>query len=54
MLNATLDEPDKFCTACFTGNYPVPLTDEQYNELGRDVDKDWARMQLDRVLRAVQ
>lgn len=53
MLNATWDEPGKFCTACFTGQYQVPLTDEQYAELGRDADKDWARIELDKVMRTV-
>ncbi|KKJ01697.1 amidophosphoribosyltransferase [Prochlorothrix hollandica] len=27
MVNTTLNEPEHFCTACFTGDYPVPVPD---------------------------
>ena len=27
MVNTTLDDPSHFCTACFTGSYPVPVPD---------------------------
>ncbi|MEB3275148.1 MAG: amidophosphoribosyltransferase [Prochlorothrix sp.] len=27
MVNTTLDDPGHFCTACFTGDYPVPVPD---------------------------
>ncbi|MBI5058548.1 amidophosphoribosyltransferase [candidate division KSB1 bacterium] len=54
MLHSTHDDPDRYCAACFTGKYPVPLTEAQYATLGTEADKDWARMQLDRVLRSVE
>jgi amidophosphoribosyltransferase len=28
MIDATRQEPDRLCTACFTGKYPVELPDE--------------------------
>jgi amidophosphoribosyltransferase len=28
MIGATRQPPDQLCTACFTGNYPIPLPDE--------------------------
>ncbi|PSO63067.1 MAG: amidophosphoribosyltransferase [Cyanobacteria bacterium QH_2_48_84] len=28
MLEATGEDPDSFCTACFTGDYPVPIPEE--------------------------
>ena len=32
MIEATGAEPDSFCTACLSGNYPtdVPLTDSKF------------------------
>ena len=35
MLTATYDDPGRYCTACFTGNYPVPLSDEDKHEPAR-------------------
>jgi amidophosphoribosyltransferase len=35
MIAATRQSPDKLCTACFTGTYPVPLPED--DKLGKDV-----------------
>ncbi len=53
MLAAAADEPGRYCAACFTGKYPVKLCDEQYEEIYRHSDEEWARAELDRVLKSV-
>ena len=54
MLAATREDPDKFCTACFTGNYQVPLAAEERQELLSDSDQEWARTELERVLGSLE
>jgi len=34
MLKAVGDAPDRFCVACFNGEYPIPFTDEEIKQLG--------------------
>lgn len=34
MLAATGLSPEKFCTACFSEDYPIPFTDEERQQLG--------------------
>ena len=34
MLKAVSNPPDKFCVACFNGDYPIPFTDDEINQLG--------------------
>ncbi len=54
MLSATRDEPANYCTACFSGRYPVALKDPaQLAEL-TEPDKEWARAELERVLRSME
>ncbi|MBK6909681.1 MAG: amidophosphoribosyltransferase [bacterium] len=54
MLSATRDAPSNYCTACFSGNYPVALKDPaQLAELA-EPDKEWARAELERVLRTME
>lgn len=53
MLQATYDQPERFCTACFTGRYPVPLSEQDHETLFEYSEKDWARAELDRVLRSL-
>jgi len=54
MLAATRDEPSNYCTACFSGQYAVPLKDPaQLAELS-EPDKEWARAELERVLRTME
>ncbi|MFZ5433381.1 MAG: amidophosphoribosyltransferase [Calditrichota bacterium] len=53
MLAATYDDPGHYCTACFTGNYPIPLPEEESQELFQYSNKEWARHELERVLRSL-
>lgn len=54
MLSATKDSPSNYCTACFSGRYPVALKDPaQLAEL-TEPDKEWARAELERVLRSME
>ncbi len=54
VLEATRDTPSHYCTACFSGQYPVKLSDPaQIAELA-EPDKEWARAELERVLRAME
>jgi amidophosphoribosyltransferase len=34
MLKAVSSSPYRFCVACFNGEYPIPFTDEEINQLG--------------------
>ena len=34
MLKAVSSPPYRFCVACFNGEYPIPFTDEEINQLG--------------------
>ncbi|MEK6713875.1 MAG: amidophosphoribosyltransferase [Nitrospirota bacterium] len=34
MLKAVSNPPDKFCVACFNGEYPIPFSDDEINQLG--------------------
>lgn len=54
MLAATREDPGMFCTACFTGNYQVPLSTEERAELLSEGNAEWARGELDRVLRSIE
>ncbi|MDD5088014.1 MAG: phosphoribosyltransferase family protein, partial [bacterium] len=54
MLEATYSDPGHFCTACFTGEYPVPLSEDQNESLFQYSDKEWARAELERVLKAIE
>ncbi|MCC6476923.1 amidophosphoribosyltransferase [bacterium] len=54
MLASTRDKPTNYCTACFSGVYPVALTDPaQLAELV-EPDKAWAKAELERVLRSIE
>jgi amidophosphoribosyltransferase len=53
MLEATYDDPDKYCTACFTGQYAVPLSEDENRSLLDYTDKEWAKSELDRVLKSL-
>lgn len=54
VLAATRDTPSNYCTACFSGKYPVALQDPlQIAEL-TEPDKEWARAELERVLRSME
>ena len=54
MLAATRDTPTNYCTACFSGRYAVPLKDPaQLAEL-TEPDKEWARAELERVLKTME
>jgi amidophosphoribosyltransferase len=54
MLAATHDEPDKYCTACFTGKYPVQLSDSENHILHEFSDKEWAKAELERVIKSLE
>ena len=54
MLAATYDDPGRYCTACFTGNYPVPLSEEESRSLREDTDQEWAQAELERVLKSLE
>lgn len=54
MLAATKDDPKKFCTACFTGEYPVPLSEEESLRLLEQPDKSWALAELDKVMHSFE
>ncbi len=34
MLRAVNNSSDRFCVACFDGNYPIPFTEEEMHQLG--------------------
>ncbi|HAS16314.1 MAG TPA: amidophosphoribosyltransferase [Nitrospiraceae bacterium] len=34
MLKAVSSSPEKFCVACFNGEYPIPFTNEEIRQLG--------------------
>jgi amidophosphoribosyltransferase len=54
MMRATQDTPAKYCNACFTGEYPVALTsDEQLSQLA-EPDREWARAELEKVLKSIE
>jgi amidophosphoribosyltransferase len=53
MLAATYDNVDNYCTACFTGTYPVPLSEDENRSLLDYSDKEWARAELERVIRTL-
>jgi amidophosphoribosyltransferase len=54
MLAATREDPGQFCTACFTGKYQVPLSSAEQAELLTEGNEEWARGELERVLRSVE
>jgi amidophosphoribosyltransferase len=54
MLTATYDDPGRYCTACFTGNYPVPLSEEDKTSLLEYADEGWAQAELERVLKSLE
>jgi amidophosphoribosyltransferase len=54
MLAATREDPGQFCTACFTGNYQVPLSSAEQAELLTEGNEEWARGELERVLRSIE
>jgi amidophosphoribosyltransferase len=54
MLAATYDDPGRYCTACFTGNYPVPLSEDESRSLLEYGDKEWAQAELERVLKSLE
>jgi amidophosphoribosyltransferase len=54
MLAATHDDPARYCTACFTGNYPVPLAPNDKAALLQFSDKEWAQAELERVLHSLE
>ena len=54
MLAATYQDPERFCTSCFTGNYPVRLDEREYKMLLEEPDEKWAQTQLERVLGSIE
>jgi amidophosphoribosyltransferase len=54
MLAATHDEPARYCTACFTGQYPVPLSDVERRSLLEVSDDEWAKAELEKVLHSLE
>ena len=54
MLAATREDPGQFCTACFTGNYQVPLSARERQELLAESNEEWARSELERVLGSLE
>ena len=34
MLKAVSNPPEKYCVACFNGEYPIPFSDDEINQLG--------------------
>lgn len=34
MLKAVSSKPDRFCVACFSGEYPIPFTEEEIRQVG--------------------
>ena len=34
MLKGVSGAPDRFCVACFSGDYPIPFTEEEIRQLG--------------------
>jgi amidophosphoribosyltransferase len=54
MLAATYDDPGRYCTACFTGNYPVPISDEDKKSLLDYAEEGWAQAELERVLKSLE
>ena len=34
MLKGVSSAPDRFCVACFSGDYPIPFTEEEIRQLG--------------------
>jgi glutamine phosphoribosylpyrophosphate amidotransferase len=53
MLAATYGTADHFCSACFTGTYPVPLSEDENRSLLDFSDKEWARAELERVIKSL-
>jgi amidophosphoribosyltransferase len=39
-----------FCTACFSGNYPVPIPPNEGRALTEETGESWAQMELERLL----
>ncbi|MBK6766185.1 MAG: amidophosphoribosyltransferase [bacterium] len=54
VLSATRDTPSNYCTACFSGQYPVALKDPAHIAELSEPDKEWARAELERVLRTME
>ncbi len=54
MLAATQGGAESFCTACFTGKYPVPLSESEDQMLHEFSDQEWAKAELERVLKALE
>ncbi|RPH93819.1 amidophosphoribosyltransferase [candidate division KSB1 bacterium] len=53
MLAATYDEPGRYCAACFTGEYPVSLSEAESQRLSEYDDQEWAQAELERVIRSL-
>lgn len=54
MHRATQETPSNFCDACFTGNYPLPLkSPDQLSQLA-EPDPEWARAELEKVLKSIE
>jgi amidophosphoribosyltransferase len=54
MLAATMDNAEHYCTACFTGAYPVQLSELSNHILHEFSDKDWAKAELERVIKSLE
>jgi amidophosphoribosyltransferase len=53
MLAATYDDPEHYCTACFSGNYQVPLSEHEQQSLLEFGKEAWAKAELERVIKSL-
>ncbi|MFH1011338.1 MAG: amidophosphoribosyltransferase, partial [bacterium] len=50
LLQCAPGDGRNFCTACFSGNYPVPIPPSEGRALIEETGESWAQMELERLL----
>jgi amidophosphoribosyltransferase len=50
LLQCAPGDSQNFCTACFSGNYPVPIPPSEGRALIEETGDSWAQMELERLL----
>ncbi len=50
LLQCVPGDGQDFCTACFSGNYQVPIPASEGRALTEDTGESWAQMELERLL----
>lgn len=50
LMQCVPGNPENFCTACFSGNYPVPIPPGEGRALMEETEETWAQGELERLL----